>query len=76
MVASFGNRRSMWCLNGGGIVELSCCPFFKPGGTDSLRFVFRMNRATCGGRIWDSTHLLSSSMSSPSLLSFMLSADA
>ena len=58
MVASFGNRRSMWCLNGGGIVELSCCPFFKPGGADSLRFVFRMNRATCGGRIWDSTHPL------------------
>src|SRR5580658_1759763 len=38
-----------------------------------LRFVFRMNRATFCGRIWDSTHLLSSSMSSPCLLSFMLS---
>src|SRR5580704_7212164 len=34
---------------------------------------FRMNSGASGGRIWDSTHLLSSSMSSPCLLSFMLS---
>jgi len=40
-----------------GILNLSGteCPFFKLGGEDSLRFVFRMNRATFGGRIWDST---------------------
>ena len=32
-----------------------------------------MNSATCGGRIWDSTHLLSFSISSCCLLSLMLS---
>jgi len=58
MVASFGNRRSMWCLNGGGIVELSCCPFFKRHGADFLRFVFKMKPAGASGRIWDSTHAL------------------
>ena len=51
MVASFGNRRSMWCLNGGGIVELSCCPFFKRHGADFLRFVFKMKPACASGRI-------------------------
>jgi hypothetical protein len=49
MVASFGNRRSMWCLNGGGIVELSCCPFFKRHGADFLRFVFKMKPASASG---------------------------
>jgi len=35
--------------------------------------IFRINLAMLRGRIWDSTHLLSSSLSSPCLLSFMLS---
>ncbi len=54
MVASFGNRRSMRCLNGGGIVELSCCLFFKRHGADFLRFVFKMKPACASGRIRDS----------------------
>ena len=49
------------------------CLFFKLASTDSCALSFRMNSATCGGRIWDSTHLLSFSISSCCLLSLMLS---
>jgi len=46
-----------------GIVEVRWCPFFRRGSPDSVRFVFRMNRVTCGGRIWDSTPRRSFSVS-------------
>ena len=35
-----------------GIVELSCCPFFKRHGADFLHFIFRMRPASASGRIW------------------------
>jgi hypothetical protein len=55
------------------------CPvlsFFKSGAPIHRRLAFRINKAMCDGRIWDSTHSRSFSVSFFCLLSSLLSVGA
>jgi hypothetical protein len=75
--AGFGERHRPMRLDGAnldrkGIVRSSASSF-GPAARILCASSFRMNSGTAGGRIWDSTHVLSLSISSCCLLSSMLS---